>query len=254
MKLKGKVCIITGASGGIGMATCTTFASEGAAIMLTGRNEKRCRAIMEDLRHKGCRASYITGDTRDPVFADRVVDLTIRSYNRIDVLFNNAGIITEGTAEDTSPDVFKEVMEVNVFGTFYLSRAVVPFMRRQRSGAIVNNASDWGLVGGPKAVAYCTSKGAVIQLTRAMALDHAREGIRINAICPGDTRTAMMDERARLAGVDPETYIKHGGDFLPIGRMAEPDEIAKAVLFLASDDASFITGAALPVDGGNTCQ
>jgi NAD(P)-dependent dehydrogenase (short-subunit alcohol dehydrogenase family) len=222
--------------------------------MMTGRNRERGQRVLGEVKELGCGASFIAGDVTDFTFAERTVKETVDQFGRLDILFNNAGIFEAGTAEETTCERFKNVMEVNVFSVFYFSRAAIPIMRRQGGGVIINNASDWGLVGGTKAVAYCCSKGAVIQMTRAMALDHAREGIRINAICPGDTMTPMLDERARQLGADREELKAAYGEALPIGRMAQAEEIAKPVLFLACEDSSFITGTVLPIEGGNTCQ
>jgi meso-butanediol dehydrogenase/(S,S)-butanediol dehydrogenase/diacetyl reductase len=254
MKLTGKIGLITGATSGIGRATSLVFAREGAALMLTGRNTGRGQDVLTEVTKLGCKAGFIAGDVSEYEFAERAVKETVERFGRLDILFNNAGVFEAGTAEGTTIEAFRYVMEVNVFGVFYFCRAAIPVMRGQGEGVIINNASDWGLVGGPKAVAYCCSKGAVVQMTKAMALDHAREGIRINAICPGDTLTPMQDGQAKLLGVDREELKVISGEALPIGRMAEAEEIAKSALFLACDDSSFITGIVLPVDGGNTCQ
>lgn len=254
MKLKDKVALITGATSGIGEATARTFAEEGAHLVLTGRNEKRGQKILKEVQDIGADAFFIAGDITDPEFAQQLVDNTVERFGRLDVLFNNAGIFDAGTAEEISIDRFKSIMEINVFSVFYLSRVAIPVMRKQGGGVIVNNASDWGLVGGTKAVSYCTSKGAVVQMTRSMALDHAREGVRINAVCPGDTATPMLDIRANMLNTSSKNLEAVYSEALPIGRMAKAEEIAKVVLFLACEDSSFVVGASLPVDGGNTCQ
>jgi len=254
MRLKGKVCLITGAAGGIGGATARVFVREGAALMLVDKDRASVQRVLDEVKNLGASAFFIQGDVTDFSFAEKAVQETVDQFGRLDVLFNNAGIFFESTAEETSIEDFKRLMEINVFSVFYFSRAAIPVMRLQGGGVIINNASDWALVGGPRGVAYCSSKGAVVQMTRAMALDHARQGIRINAICPGDTITPLQEDRARSLGADFEEYKAALGNALPIGRMAEPEEIAKPVLFLASDDASFITGAILAIDGGNTCQ
>jgi NAD(P)-dependent dehydrogenase (short-subunit alcohol dehydrogenase family) len=176
------------------------------------------------------------------------------AYGRIDILFNNAGLVVSGTAETTSEDDWAETLLLNVTGVWRMCKSVLPILRAQGGGVIVNNASDWGLVAGRNSVAYCASKGAVVQMTRAMAVDHARENIRINAVCPGDTFverwTTEGYHRNAEGGIDE--MLKHMGQDLPMGRVGRAEEIAKAVLFLASDDSSFMAGAALVVDGGNT--
>ena len=172
-------------------------------------------------------------------------------------MFNNAGIVIGGSAEDTSEEDWAAAFELNVRAVWRMSRLVIPHLRARGGGAIVNNASDWGLVGARDAVAYCASKGAVIQMTRAMAMDHARENIRINAVCPGDTFVERWTEDGYFrgsGGVDRVQAIQESGAELPMGRVAAVEEIAKAVLFLVSDDSSFVTGAILAVDGGNTAR
>jgi NAD(P)-dependent dehydrogenase (short-subunit alcohol dehydrogenase family) len=175
----------------------------------------------------------------------------------VDILFNNAGIVTRGTAETTSEEVWNETMAINVTGVWRMCREVIPVMKRQGGGVIVNNGSDWSVVGGKDAFPYIASKGAVAQMTRAMALDFARDNIRVNAICPGDTFVDRWLEKGYFEYSDPvslEQAVKDASEYLPMGRFGKPEEIAKAVLFLASDDSSFMTGHLLLVDGGHTAQ
>jgi NAD(P)-dependent dehydrogenase (short-subunit alcohol dehydrogenase family) len=251
MRLQNKVALITGGTSGIGEATARLFAAEGAKVAFTGRRVELGLHLQSLISN----SHFIAADHRKLEDCERSVAETMAAFGRIDVLFNNAGIVIGGTAEETSEEDWAETMLLNVTGVWRMSRLVVPIMRAQGGGVIVNNASDWGLVGGPKAAAYATSKGAVVQLTRSMALDHARENIRINAVCPGDTFVKRWVERGyfeRTGGV--EEGLARMGDALPMGRVGEADEIARAALFLASDDSSFMTGVALPVDGGNTAQ
>ncbi len=251
MRLQNKVALITGGTSGIGEATLRLFAAEGAKVAFTGRRAE----LGLNLQSLISNSHFITADHRKLADCERSVAETIAAFGRIDILFNNAGIVTGGTAEETSEEDWAETMSLNVTGVWRMSKLVVPIMRAQGGGVIVNNASDWGLVGGLKAAAYATSKGAVVQLTRSMALDHARENIRINAVCPGDTFVQRWEERGyfRNAG-NMEEALAEMGDDLPMGRVGEASEIARAVLFLAGDDSSFMTGVALPVDGGNTAQ
>jgi NAD(P)-dependent dehydrogenase (short-subunit alcohol dehydrogenase family) len=251
MRLQNKVALITGGTSGIGEATLKLFAAEGAKVAFTGRRVERGL----DLQSLISNSHFVAADHRKLEDCERSVAETISAFGRIDILFNNAGIVIGGTAEETSEADWAETMLLNVTGVWRMSRLVLPIMRQQGGGVVVNNASDWGLVGGQNAAAYATSKGAVIQLTRSMALDHGRENIRINAVCPGDTFVERWRERGyfRDAGGVEETLAKMG-EALPMGRVGRAEEIARAVLFLACDDSSFVTGAALPVDGGNTAQ
>jgi NAD(P)-dependent dehydrogenase (short-subunit alcohol dehydrogenase family) len=183
------------------------------------------------------------------------VEETLAAFGRLDILFNNAGIVLAGTAETTTEQDWQDTFDLNVTAVWRMSRLVIPILRRQGGGAIINNASDWGLVGAPEALAYAASKGAVIQMTRSMALDHAKENIRVNAVCPGDTFVErwLQEGYYRDSGEVDETSAR-SSDTIPLGRVAEAGEIARAVLFLASDESSFMTGATLVVDGGNTAQ
>lgn len=250
MKLENKVAIITGGTSGIGRAAAELFTAEGARVVITGRRSELGAAFA---RESG--VHYIQADHRRAEDCARCVAETITHFGRVDILFNNAGIVPQGTAESTSEADWLETMEINVTAVWRMARLVIPHMRRQGKGTIINNASDWAFVGAPNVVAYCTSKGAVVQMTRAMAMDHAREGIRINAICPGDTIVERWSREGyyRSSGaVNREQALKD--DNLPMGRVAEPVEIARAVLFLASDDSSYMTGSMLVVDGGNTAR
>ena len=251
----GKIVLITGGTSGIGEAAAIQFANEGANVVLTGRRTTQGEAVVAKIKKSGGHALYINADHIKVEDSKRVVNSVIEKYGRVDILFNNAGIVTKGNAEETSEEVWQEVMDLNVTAVWRMSKLVLPYMRKNSKGAIINNASDWGLIGGQEAVAYCTSKGAVIQMTKAMALDHASENIRINAVCPGDTFVQRWVEKGYFEAtdaVDLESATKEYGEDIPIGRVAEVDEIARAVLFLASDDASYITGTTLAVDGGNT--
>jgi meso-butanediol dehydrogenase / (S,S)-butanediol dehydrogenase / diacetyl reductase len=256
-KLSQRVALITGGTSGIGKATALRFAQEGANVAISGRRSHLGESVLAELRAFGVRAAFIQADHTREQDCHETVQGVISEFGRLDILFNNAGIVLSGTAEDTSEEDWAYTLSLNVTAVWRMSRLAIPHMRAQGGGVIVNNASDWGLVAGKGVVAYCTSKGAVIQMTRAMALDHARENIRINAVCPGDTFVERWTEQGyyRDSGpVDAMSAQQESGTVLPMGRVAHPEEIASAVLFLASDDASYITGTALPVDGGNTAR
>jgi len=254
MRLFDKVALITGGTSGIGRETARLFAAEGARVAFTGRRKDKGEALVDKIQAQGGEAQYICADHTRLEDCRRSVDETLLAFRRIDVLFNNAGVVTGGTAENTTEEDWAETLQLNVTGVWRMSKIVIPVMRAQGGGVIVNNASDWGLVAGRNSVAYCASKGAVVQMTRAMAVDHAREGIRINAVCPGDTFVERWMEQGyhRDMDGDMQATLKAMGEALPMGRVGRAEEIARAVLFLASDDSSFMTGAVLLVDGGNT--
>jgi 2,3-dihydro-2,3-dihydroxybenzoate dehydrogenase len=245
MQLKDKVMIVTGSTSGIGEAIANAAAVAGARLMLTGRSVERGERVRAAC---GPAAQFVSGDISEAGFADQLVDETLRRWGRLDVLVNNAGVIHRHTAETSTDEEWHHVMAVNVTAVFRLSRAGIKVMKRNGGGVIVNIGSDAALVGARNAFAYCASKGAVAQMTRAMALDHARENIRVNCVCPGEIDTPMTALGLAPRGLTKEQLAAE----IPLGRIANPDEIAKAVLFLASDDSSFMTGAMMLVDGGFT--
>jgi NAD(P)-dependent dehydrogenase (short-subunit alcohol dehydrogenase family) len=253
MRLLNKVALITGGTSGIGEATALLFAKEGAKIAITGRNQKRGHAVTEQILKDGGEAIFVRTDVRKADECRRVVAETVGAFKRLDILFNNAGIFYPHTVLDCTEEEWDLQIDVNLKGTFLMSKFALPGMIEQGRGVIINNSSGWGIVGGDAAAAYCASKGGVVLLTKAMAIDHGRQGIRVNCICPGDVDTPMLPEDARMRGQKWEDYLA-GCSKRPLGRIGTVDEIAKAALFLASDDSSFMTGATLVVDGGGTAN
>ncbi len=254
-RLQNKVALITGGTSGIGEATARVFAREGAQVAITGRRRELGEIVVAQLKQAGSEAIFILADVTRAEDCRRSIDETLAAYGRIDVLFNNAGIVTRGSLEETSEEEWARTFEVNVKGTYLMTKWVLPVMRAQGGGVIVNNASDWGLVGGPGYTAYSASKGAVVLLTKSVALEVARENIRVNAVCPGDTYVERWHVAERRA--DSISFVEElnaMGEGLPIGRVGTAEEIARSVLFLACDDSAFMTGAALIVDGGNTAR
>ena len=256
-KLSGKVAIVTGATSGIGKTTALLFAEEGADVVITGRRAELGQRAEDGIRQRGARGVFVQADHSQAGDCSRAVERTLTEFGRVDILFNNAGIVTQGTAETTSDEVWNNTLAINVTALWRMCKLVIPIMKQQGGGVIVNNGSDWSVVAGRDAFPYIASKGAVGTMTKAMALDHARDNIRVNAVCPGDTFVDRWLERGYFEYSDPvslEEAMKESSAYIPMGRFGRPEEIAKAVLFLASDDSSFVTGHLLLVDGGNTAQ
>jgi len=249
----GKVALVSGAGSGIGRAAALLFAAEGAAVGLLDIDPAGGGKTLEMINSRGGKAALLSGDVTSAADVSRVIEQIESKYDRIDVLFNNAGIELSRPLHQTSEQEWDRVLAVNLKGMFLLAKAVLPIMMGQKSGAIVNTSSISGMLGWPAYAAYSTSKGGVIQLTRQMAVDYAAYNIRVNCICPGTTLTPLIERLFELEE-DPETAKQVIAARHPLGRFAQPEEIAQAVLFLASEEASFITGAVLPVDGGYTAK
>lgn len=250
--LSGKVAIVTGATSGIGAATCVELSRRGASVVLVGRDQAKGESVLRDLAITADRTWLVCGNVAQSAFCDAVVSGTVARFGKLDILVNAAGVNNRGIASQTTDAMWQETMDINVGGTFFMCRSAISVMRLSRSGAIVNVASDWGLVGGKGHVAYCASKGAVVNMTRALALDHACEGIRINVVCPGEVRTPMLASGLARRGFDPAVGFEQLGATIPIGRISEPVEQARCIAFLASSEASYMTGAVVSVDGGAT--
>jgi len=249
-----KAVVVTGGASGIGKAAAERFLEEGARVAIIDISKVSCESSAAELRQKGHEPLFITGDVSRYDDVKRMVSTAREWLGRIDVLFNNAGILVEGTVEQVSEGAWDRIMDTNVKGVFLMCKEVVPLMLSQGGGAIVNNASCSGLVGDRNAIAYNTSKGAVVLMTKCLALDYAQKNIRVNCVCPGEIDTPMFRQEAKARNKPVEEYRKELCECHPIGRLGVPKEVANAVLFLASDDASFITGTAFSVDGGYTCQ
>jgi NAD(P)-dependent dehydrogenase (short-subunit alcohol dehydrogenase family) len=247
--LTNKVALITGGASGIGRSTALLFAAEGAAVVIADLNQAAGREVEQQISSQGGRALFAPADVTRDQDCRRVAELALRNFGAIHVLFNNAGIIRRASVVELSEEDWDRVMNVNVKSMFLLCRQVIPLMAQSRGGSIINMASGWGLSGGPRAAAYCASKGAVVLLTKAMAVDHGPQNIRVNCICPGDTDTAMLRSEAQQLGEPAGQFLAEAAR-RPLGRLGKPEEIAQAALYLASDSSSFVTGTALVVDGG----
>jgi len=247
--LAGKVALITGGASGIGRATALLFAREGAAVALVDINIEQGQSTVAEIESLGGRAIFIPCDITRADDCQAAVEKTISSFGRLDILFNNAGIVRRANVIDTTEDEWDKVMAVNVKSIFLMSKYSIPHMDKLGGGSIITTSSGWGLRGGSNAVSYCASKGAVTNMTRAMAIDHGKRNIRVNAICPGDTDTPMLRDEARQLGQTEADFMAEAAN-RPLRRYAQPIEIAHAALYLASDAASYVTGSALVIDGG----
>ncbi len=255
MRLEGKVALVTGAGSGIGRATAVLFAREGARVSVADLNEQPARETVASISDGGGEAAYVTGDVSERDDVERIVRTTVEVHGGVDILVNSAGINDRQLPETWAHDqVWDRVMAVNLRGTYLTCWYAVPEMLRAGAGSIINLSSVMGLVGSEYTgaegfSAYVPSKGGVVQLTRNLALEHAKNGIRVNCICPGYVNTSLTERLRDNQDLRDKITARH-----PIGRFGEAEEIAYAALFLASDDSSFVTGIALPVDGGYTAQ
>ena len=250
--LTGRAAVVSGGSSGMGAAICARLSQAGAAVVVGGRDAQRAEAVVEAITTAGGAAVASLGDVGHPATASRAMTVAVDAFGGVDIVVNAAGVIHRADAVGTSDDDWRRVMSANVDGVFYFSRAAVTAMRG-RGGAIVNISSTCGLVGSAAMAAYCAAKGAVTNLTRAMALDHAGEGIRINAVCPGAIDTPML-RSGRAPGTDMASVLEQNRADIPEGRIPEPEEVADLVVYLCTDRARHINGANIAIDGGYTAQ
>jgi NAD(P)-dependent dehydrogenase (short-subunit alcohol dehydrogenase family) len=250
MKLKDRVAIITGATSGIGQASALLFAQEGAQVVVSGRDEERGRKVAKAIAGAGGTGVFIPADVRRAADCEHLVAETLKAFGgRLDVLFHNAGVFHPHNAIDCTEEEWDATLDSSLKGAWLMSKYALPTMIAQRRGAIILQASGWGIQGGDQAIAYCAAKGGVVVMTKAMAIDHGPQGIRVNCLCPGDVDTPMLAADAAARRMSYMDYLK-GAANRPLGRVGTVEELARAALFLASDDSSFMTGAALVVDGG----
>jgi NAD(P)-dependent dehydrogenase (short-subunit alcohol dehydrogenase family) len=249
MRLKGKVAIITGGGSGIGRATAELFAREGAKVVVADYRTDTGQEAVQAIKDAGGEALFVKVDVSDSAQVQHMVETALDAYGGVDILFNNAGVLLFGTVVDTEEEAWNRLMSINLNGAYLCSKAVIPHMIERGGGSIINTSSSTGAHDvNANIAAYVTSKGGVTLLTKAMAVDHAKDKVRVNAIAPGPTDTPMLRDN-----LSPDELEAFAATF-PMGRLGQPKELAYAVLFLASDEASFVTGAVLAVDGGQTAQ
>jgi len=243
MKLKGKVAFITGFGSGLGQGIAVRFAAEGAAVAGTSPTESKGLATVAMVEKVGGKALFWPGDVADSAQMKSFIDETVRRFGGLDIVVNSAGVRTNGSITDITEADWDRTLDVNLKGAFIVSRLAIPEMIKRGGGVILHIAARSGMLGQAGRAAYCASKGGMITVTEAMAMDHAKDKIRVNCICPGPTRTPMVDTSS------PEKLARYKTR-VPLGRIGEPEDVACAALYLASDEASFVTAAILPVDGG----
>ncbi|MHA1952401.1 MAG: SDR family NAD(P)-dependent oxidoreductase [Candidatus Heimdallarchaeaceae archaeon] len=249
ISLNGKVAIITGAASGIGLATTKLLAEMGATVALIDINETEGSGVVEQIKEKEGNVEFYLCDVTSDSDCKKTVDAIYKKFGKIDILFNNAGVIRRKNIVDLEEKDWNLTIDVNLKSIYLLSRYVIPIMIKSGGGSIINNGSGWGIKGGSKAVSYCAAKGGVVNMTRAMAIDHGKDGIRVNCVCPGDVDTPLLRGEAKQLGVDEGIFMNEAAD-RPLSRVGKPQDIANAVLYLASDLSSWVTGTSIIVDGG----
>jgi NAD(P)-dependent dehydrogenase (short-subunit alcohol dehydrogenase family) len=249
VSLEGKVALVTGAASGIGLATAELLAEAGAIVALLDINEKNGINAANQINESEGKAKFFLCEVTSDSDCKKTVEVIHKEFGEIDILFNNAGVIRRKTVLDLEEEEWDLTIDVNLKSIYLLSRQVIPIMIKGNGGSIINNGSGWGIKGGSDAVAYCAAKGGVVNMTRAMAIDHGKHGIRVNCVCPGDIDTPLLRGEAKQLGVDDEEFMREAAN-RPLNRVGKPLDVAKTVLYLASDLSSWVTGTSIIVDGG----
>jgi len=250
-KLTGKRSLITGAASGIGRATALLFAQEGASVAIVDIDKARGCAVVDEIRTQGGQAIFVQCDVSKASDCQRAVEETVKAFGGLDILFNNAGIVIRANVLETTEEEWDRAMAINVKSIFLMSKYAIPYLANpDRDSVIVNTGSALSLAGARNVISYAASKAAVYNMTKAMALDHCLQRIRVVCVCPGDTATPMLQEEAKQLGIPEQDLINSSIARRPLRRIGNPEDIAKAVLYLASDDGRYITGTALVIDGG----
>lgn len=249
--LDGKVALVTGSASGIGRAAAKRLAEAGARLALLDIQESKGKKVQAEIENLGTKAEFFPCDVRVSHQCSQTIQEVCREFGKIDILVNNAGSIIRKNTVDLTEEEWDFMLEVNLKSIYLLSHHILPGMIQNRGGIIINVSSGWGLKGGTNAAAYCAAKGGVINLTRAMAIDHGPDNIRVNCVCPGDTETALLHSEAAQLGMNKDQFLKEASA-RPLHRVGLPGDIADAILYLASDLSSWVTGSVLIVDGGGT--
>jgi NAD(P)-dependent dehydrogenase (short-subunit alcohol dehydrogenase family) len=250
LRLDGKTAVVTGGASGIGYAAAEMLADFGARVMLLDIHETNGEKAAARIRESGGQARFYCCNVASGEDCKRTADAIAEEFGRIDILFNNAGVIRRKTVVDLEEQDWDLVMDVSLKGVYLLSKYVIPHMAAGGGGSIINTGSGWGLKGGDQAAAYCAAKAGVVNLTKAMAIDHGPQNIRVNCVCPGDTDTPLLRDEAKQLGKEESTFLVSSASGRPLERLGTPRDIAGSVLFLASEMSAWITGSVLVVDGG----
>lgn len=249
-QLKDKIAVITGAASGIGLATSQRLAEFGTKVIMLDIDEEKGKFAAQNLASTGAKAVYKKCDVTSAEDCKEIAEFIEQQYGCLDILFNNAGVIKRKTVVELEENEWDMVVNVSLKGAFLLSKQLIPLMQQTGGGSIINTGSGWGLKGGDKAAAYCAAKAGVVNLTRAMAIDHGPDNIRVNSVCPGDTDTPLLRDEAKQLRLNEDAFLASSGVGRPLPRIGTPQDIADAVLFLASDLSKWVTGSTLVVDGG----
>ncbi|HOE56541.1 MAG TPA: SDR family oxidoreductase [Bacillota bacterium] len=250
LSMKDKVAVVTGGASGIGYATAELLAEYGADVAIVDLNEAAGNKAAGKIADAGGKAVFYKCDVTSSQDCERVVSQVKKKFGRIDILFNNAGVTVRKTVVDLEEREWDFVLDVSLKGAYLMSKYVIPVMAAGGGGSIINTGSGWGIKGGDNAAAYCAAKGGIVNLTRAMAIDHGKQNIRVNSVCPGDTDTPLLRDEGRQLGIEENEFLKLSAQGRPLERLGTPRDIANAVLFLASDLSAWVTGSAIVVDGG----
>ncbi len=250
MRLKDRIALITGAGSGIGRATALLFAQEGAGVVVADLNPEAAKSTVDEVSDAGGRALAVSGDVSEPADAERMVQSALDGMGRVDVLFNNAGIGHVGTLHETEVEDWDRVMRVHVRGAFLMCKSVIPHMIDRRQGVIINMSSSIAHIGLAQRAVYTAAKGAVLSLTRSMAVDYAPYNIRVNALCPGTIYTPFVENYLKNSYADPQKALEGIKARQLTGELGKPEDVASAALYLASDESKFMVGSALTIDGG----